>query len=75
MLPSRETPKLQQYCEKHPECATNIGMACYCGSRSIRLWREQRFLSMRQHHICNHCGRTPYTTDAEAPPSGGQSWL
>lgn len=38
LLPSRATPRLQQYCGKHPECATDNGMPCsYCGLRSIRL--------------------------------------
>jgi len=42
LLPSRATPTLLEYREKHPECATNNGTACaYCGSHSIRLWREQ----------------------------------
>ncbi|KAI3593336.1 hypothetical protein D9X30_1646 (plasmid) [Cupriavidus sp. U2] len=54
-------PTLDKYAEAHPENVTPRGMSCYrCGSRSIRVWREQAFVKVRQYHICNHCGTSLY---------------
>lgn len=54
-------PTRERYVEAHPGCLTPRGMSCYhCGSQSIRVWREQAFVKVRQYHICNHCGKTLY---------------
>ncbi|RZT35400.1 hypothetical protein [Cupriavidus agavae] len=53
-------PTAQQYAKANPGNAAG-GMSCNrCGSRSIRVWREQAFIKVRQYHICNHCGTTLY---------------
>lgn len=53
-------PTVEQYAKANPGNATG-GMSCNrCGSRSIRVWREQAFIKVRQYHICNHCGKTLY---------------
>lgn len=53
-------PTVEQYAKEHPGNARG-GMSCYrCGSRSIRLWREQAFIKVRQYHLCNHCGASLY---------------
>ncbi|MGX0939431.1 hypothetical protein ACUXQ2_005527 [Cupriavidus metallidurans] len=63
LLPSRKHPKLADYLQAHPECQTTHGVTCaYCGSRSIRLWRETGFMIARQYHMCNSCGKTLYTS-------------
>jgi hypothetical protein len=53
-------PTVHQYAKQNPGNAQG-GMSCSrCGSRSIRVWREQVFVKVRQYHICNHCGKTLY---------------
>ncbi|EKZ97085.1 MAG: hypothetical protein CL858_16185 [Cupriavidus sp.] len=53
-------PSVEQYAKANPGNAAG-GMSCNrCGSRSIRVWREQAFIKVRQYHICNHCGTTLY---------------
>lgn len=59
LLPSKAIPTLDGYLAAYPHCATRLGINCrVCGSRSIRLWRDEAFLIARQRHICNHCGTT-----------------
>ncbi|MBB3011262.1 hypothetical protein [Cupriavidus alkaliphilus] len=64
ILPTQAIPTLESYRRQHPNCARNGGgMTCvHCGSRSIRLWRQQVLLSVRHYHRCNHCGKTLYTS-------------
>lgn len=63
LLPSQATPTLQRYRLENPQCATKHGMCCNsCGSRSIRIWRKQWMFSVKQYHVCNHCGESLYTT-------------
>lgn len=63
LLPSKALPTLREYSQRFPECATGKGMKCtYCGSGSIRLWRTHGVFAVRQHHLCNHCGKSLYTT-------------
>lgn len=64
ILATKAIPTLQDYRSRHPNCVNDRGgMSCvHCGSRSIRLWRQQVLLSVRHYHRCNHCGRTLYTS-------------
>lgn len=53
-------PTVEEYARRNPGNAAG-GMSCNrCGSRSIRVWREQAFIKVRQYHICNHCGTMLY---------------
>ncbi|MCO4865671.1 MULTISPECIES: hypothetical protein [Cupriavidus] len=60
-LTRKGLPTVSEYARKYPACVTERGMSCYrCGSRSIRLWREQPFIAAHQWHICNSCGTSLY---------------
>lgn len=57
----KKLPTVSEYLQAHPQCSTGRGISCFrCRSSSIRLWRSESFLSVSQHHICNHCGTTLY---------------
>lgn len=61
VLTRKGLPTVSEYARKYPACVTERGMSCYrCGSRSIRLWREQPFIAVHQWHICNSCGTSLY---------------
>lgn len=61
LLPDRRFPSVDDYVSANPQCKTSNGISCAnCGSRSIRLWRDQVLLKTHQYHLCNSCGKTLY---------------
>ncbi|WP_156174001.1 hypothetical protein [Cupriavidus basilensis] len=61
LMRSSSTPTLAEYLAANPTCKTPTGIACkFCGSRSIRLWRDESGYAIHQRHFCNHCGELLY---------------
>ncbi|WP_020206975.1 hypothetical protein [Cupriavidus sp. WS] len=61
LMPSSSIPTLAEFLAANPTCKTHAGISCkFCGSKSIRLWRDESGYAIRQQHYCNHCNALLY---------------